>query len=359
MTCRIHLTTSLLSMLALTATAQRPDSVTGELQQTFREVTAVREMADGRALVLDSHERFVYLADFRAGTVRRLGEQGWGDRQYLWPSRLLTIPGDTILVWDAIEGRMHVLTADGASVEVRKSIPQSAVGTRGGAAFVAVMSDSLGRLYRQEQHSRRLIVTRLNETRTAVDTVINVLATRDVSSQLFPSYSRWTVDATGRVAHVLVKPYRVDLYAPNGTATTGSDIPFVPTEVTPAVQKAWLEVLHRPRIIWASQAGGPPGFIESQESQVVYGSWPLVMPPVVGHSFLGFAGDGSLLIERLALPGMPSEYDVVGQRGELVDRFQLAANAQVVATGNRAVYVTVRGPDNRLKLQRFSIRTRR
>src|SRR5688500_14181657 len=99
MTGRIHVTASLLLTIAFRASAQRPDSLTGELRQTFRDVSAVRELADGRVLVLDSHERFIYLADFRTGGSQVIGEQGSGDRQYLWPSRLLLLPTDTALVW--------------------------------------------------------------------------------------------------------------------------------------------------------------------------------------------------------------------------------------------------------------------
>jgi hypothetical protein len=97
MTCCIHLTASLLATLAIPATAQRPDSLTGEVRQTFREVTAVRELPDGRALVLDSFERFVYRADFRTGETRVIGEHGAADVQYFWPSRLLHLAADTAL----------------------------------------------------------------------------------------------------------------------------------------------------------------------------------------------------------------------------------------------------------------------
>src|SRR5687768_9149101 len=91
-------TSLLLAAVASSAVGQRPDSVRGQLRQTFREVTAVRELAHGRALVLDAFERHVYLADFRTGDTQVIGEQGSADRQYLWPSRLLHLAADTTLV---------------------------------------------------------------------------------------------------------------------------------------------------------------------------------------------------------------------------------------------------------------------
>jgi hypothetical protein len=69
-----------------------------------------------------------------------------------------------------------------------------------------------------------------------------------------------------------------------------------------------------------------------------------------------FASGGSLLIERTAMPGQPSEYDVIDEQAQLKDRFELPAGTRIVATGRDVVYVTVRGPDGRLKLQRFTMR---
>ena len=151
MTCRIHLTTLLLSTAALTAAAQRPDSLTGELRQTFRAVTAVRELPDGRALVLDSQERFVYLADFRTGNAQVIGQQGSADGQYLWPSRLLHRSADTALVWDAIEGRLHVVDWAGGEPNIRASIPRSAFGPYLQRPFNPIESDQQGHIYTEVQ----------------------------------------------------------------------------------------------------------------------------------------------------------------------------------------------------------------
>lgn len=208
-----HLGACTTLVVVTTVIAQRPDILKGQLAHTFCEVTAVHELCDGRALVLDSHDRFLYLADFQSETVQRIGDQG-------------------------------------------------------------------------------------------------------------------------------------------------APIPFTPTTVTPAIQKAWLEVLYRPRVVWAALGGGQYGFAGASEPVAEYGSWPPVLPSRLPNSYIGFAGHGSLVVERLALPGIPSQYDVIGARGELVDRFQLAPNTQIVATGNRDVYLTTRGSDGRLTLQRFSVRSR-
>jgi len=353
MTCRIHLTTSLLSTLALTAAAQRPDSLTGELRQTFREVTAVHELPDGRTLVLDSHERFVYVADFRTGETQVIGEQGWSDRQYLWPSRLLSLTTDTTLVWDAIEGRLHVLDRAGGVPGIRRSIPKTDFGPAR-QSFVPVMSDSRGRMYRELPTDDGSALLRWTRGDLQADTIFRF---RRASVQgLVPSSDKWTVSASGVVAYVHASNYRVDLRAPGGNAVLGKPIPYELKQVTPAVQKAWLEVLNQPRIVWAQVRGQPPAFEERTESWVDYGSWPLVLPAITGRDpLVQFASDGSLLIERVSMPALPTEYDVIDERAELKHRFQLPAGTRIVATGRDVVYVTTRGPDRRLTLRRYSV----
>jgi hypothetical protein len=162
------------------------------------------------------------------------------------------------------------------------------------------------------------------------------------------------------VAYVHVSPYRVDFRPPGGPVVVGKPIAFDPRPVTPAIQRAWSDALREPRIMWSQRQGEPPRFTESHDSWVDYtGPWPLVTPAIVGWKpLMQFASDGSLLIERMVMPALPSEYDVVDERAELADRFQLPVGARIAATGREVVYVTTRGADGRLTLQRFSVRRR-
>jgi len=358
MNFRAHFIALLTVAWAASVGAQRPDSLSGELRQTFREVRAIRERPDGRVLILDSHEMIVAIADFRTGMAQQVGLQGMGEREYLWPSRLFPLPGDTTLVWDAIEGRIHVFTESLGVIEPRGTL-KGRISRPDGTPFNPMMSDRQGRLYTIFDQGHTTALLRLDRTTTRLDTVANVPARTVLADQMFPSVDRWIVGENGTVAYVHMEPFGVDLYAPNAPAIRGDPIPFTPTLVSPAIRSALLAWMHKPRPVWTALGGGRYGFVDDTDYPVVdYGAWPLVLPPVLGVGFIGFASDGTLLIERLALPGMPSEYDVVGQRGELVDRFQLAANTQIVATGNRTVYVTIRGSDGRLRLQRFTTRPR-
>lgn len=359
MTLRTLLTPCLLAVWSGYAGAQRPDSLRGQLRQTFREVTAVHETADGRALVLDSFERFVYLADFRTGETQVIGEQGWADRQYLWPSRLLRLAADTTLVWDAIEGRVHVIDWVGGTPAIRRSVHRSAFGPPSQhQSFSPVTSDDHGRMYSSVQLGEGSALVRWSPSEPRVDTILRFRRARQVG--LFPAWDQLIVSSSGVVAYVHVSPYRVDLRAPGANAVVGKPIPFDAMPVTPAVQKAWLEAMHEPKIVWSQRTGEQPRFTETTESSVNYGSWPLVLPAIVGTKpLMQFASDGSLIIERMAMPALPSEYDVIDEQAQLEDRFQLPAGTRIVATGRDVVYVTVRGPENRLTLQRFTVRRQR
>jgi hypothetical protein len=313
----------------------------------------VHELPDGRTLVLDSHERFVYVADFLTGATQVIGEQGWADRQYLWPSRLLRRKADTTLVWDAIAGRIHFLDWVGGEPGIRRSMPKSSF-----SPLSPVESDGLGRLYSEVQIEGGGALLRWSPGALSIDTLFRFQRTK--VDGLFPVGDRWIVSSTGVVAYVHVSPYRVDLRPPGASVVVGKPIAFDPKLVTPAIQKAWMEVLHEPHIVWAQTRGEPPRFEERVEPWVDYGSWPLVMPAIVGRfPLIQFASDGSLLIERVAMPALPSEYDVIDQHAELKDRFELPAGTRIVATGRDVIYLTVRGPDRRLTLQRFTVRRTR
>jgi hypothetical protein len=360
MLCRVCLTSFLLIALAAPVTAQRPDSLTGELRQTFREVRGVLELPDGRVLVLDSHERLVYVADFRTGETTLVGSQGTGEGQYLRPSRLLALKADTTLIWDEVAGRIHVLDWVGGRPGIRRSIPTHLFGPE--HRFTAVASDDRSRLYSEVPIGEGRLLLRWSPGELRVDTILH-MRLREVQG-LFPARDRWVVSPNGVLAYVHVSPYRVDLRVPGAPVVVGRPIAFDPKLDTPAFRSAWSNALREPKISWSRKTGEEPQFMESYDSPVDYtGPWPLVTPAFVAlRPHIQFASDGSLLIERVSVPALPTEYDVISDRAELKDRFELAPGTNIVATGRDVVYVTVRTSESRFRrftLQRFTVRPAR
>ena len=360
MLSRVCVLACVTSVLAAPVAAQRPDSLTGQLRRSFREVTAVQELADDRVLVLDSFERFVFLADFRTGESRVIGEQGMGDRQYMWPSRLLRLADDTTLIWDAIEGRVHVIDWVAGEPGVRRTIPRSSFAPHAERPLFPVASDGVGRMYSELPiGTGGTALVRWSPRDTRIDTVFRF---RQGSLRgVFPSHDRWIVSPTGVIAYVNVSTYRVDLRGPDAAVVAGKPIAFDPIPVTPAVQRAWLEALREPKIMWSQMSGEPPRFTESTDGGLDYtGPWPLVTPAIVARKpLMQFASDGSLLIERTAVAALPTDYDVIDEKAELKDRFSLAPGTRIVATGRDVVYLGVRGLDGRLTVQRFTVRRSR
>ncbi|HET6680105.1 MAG TPA: hypothetical protein VFG84_02825, partial [Gemmatimonadaceae bacterium] len=76
-----------------------------ELADGFTEITHIRELSDGRVLVLDQRESRIALADFMAGTVVQVGRDGDGPGENRSPVLIVPLRGDTTLAWDFIGAR--------------------------------------------------------------------------------------------------------------------------------------------------------------------------------------------------------------------------------------------------------------
>ena len=83
-----------------------------EFTQPFSEVTAIRELRDGRVIVVDGRELKAQVIDFRAGTVATIGRNGDGPGEYRWPRQLYALPGDSSLLPDQAGGRLLIITPD-------------------------------------------------------------------------------------------------------------------------------------------------------------------------------------------------------------------------------------------------------
>ena len=92
---------------------RKPGAPQAEFAEPFSEIGAIRELRDGRVIVVDSRELTAKLVDFRTGAAVTIGRSGDGPGEYRWPSRLYPLPGDSTLLWDASGGRMLIIGPDG------------------------------------------------------------------------------------------------------------------------------------------------------------------------------------------------------------------------------------------------------
>ena len=334
------------------------------LAAEFTLVSAVRELSNGRLLVVDRSERKLIVADWTTGQVVQLGRNGSGPGEYLQPTTLLALGGDSTLVPDSRNGRwllLHGATivatigADAAVIRNGARVPLGAdaqghvitmrpagAQATGRTATPRLDSVSLVRVARAtgrpdtvgmlKGRQVSIVVKGPKDNPTSVDVLVHPLAAGEQAA-LF---------SDGWIAIARVDPYRVEWIGPDGKHIRGEPLPFVRVRLDQREQQAFVERL-------ALHSGGAPRDPKS------FPEWPAIMPPFLMEALLP-APDGRLWIRRPATAANPDPpYDVVDRRGALVARMNPGKNVEIVGFG-RAVVYTVASDDNGIQqLQRRSL----
>lgn len=335
------------------------------LPADFTRVTAVRELADGRVLVVDAGERKLLVADFAKGTATPLGREGQGPGEYRSLGSLYPLANDSTLLVDILGGRWLLLARDsivqtvggdtpalrnGARIPAGADARGAVIATRamgmGGAApaptaMPRMDSTHLLRIARATGRADTVadlasrparIASRGTADRvTAVEITSNPLAAGDVA----------VLFADGTIAVARVNPYRVDWIAPDGALTKGAPLPFTRLSVTTREREA---VLRRE----AEQNGRAPRPVES------VADWPEILPPFLAGAVLP-APDGRLWIRRTPSAADPAtRYDVIARTGALASRVSLPPNEHVIGFGRNTVYTVQTDPDGLQHLRRHS-----
>ena len=115
-----------LTLLPITISAQQPISLgkpDAEFSEPFTQIRTIRELSDGRVLVVDPRDRIVQLVDFKAGIATKVGRTGAGPGEYGLPDRIIALPGDSSAIFDPDNSRCLIITPDFA----HPSVPSWAV----------------------------------------------------------------------------------------------------------------------------------------------------------------------------------------------------------------------------------------
>ena len=78
----------------------------------FSRVSALRELLDGRVVVMNSKERSVYLLNPKTRAGSSIGRQGTGPGEYTRPNGLVSLRGDSLLVADVGNNRYLILARE-------------------------------------------------------------------------------------------------------------------------------------------------------------------------------------------------------------------------------------------------------
>ena len=340
----------------------------------FKSVRAVRELADGRTLVIDSDERALFVVDWSTLQRRAVGRTGNGPGEYQYPGQLVALGADSTLLIDFQNGKWHFLNRDRFTTSLQRddsTVSWFACGSMVGA-------DSMGRLlalrgsrfperYQSYQRSRcgpperaeSLAVilvrrrtgtrdtvalirgpytgestyhTRTATVRTMVYVLPNPLSAGD-QALLFPD--GWT-------AIVIAAPYHVVWHAPGGAVIKGQPLPFAQQRVDDRVKRLAMDDSWPPS----------PHIPKFQTSD--FPAWPAVVPPFLKNALVAMP-DGRIAIKRTTFEAdRKNQYDIVDRRGVLSGVLRLPRNERLIGSGKQFVYVAATDVDEVQFLRRHS-----
>lgn len=346
------------------ATAEAPFS---------RVLAPVRELADGRVVLIDEIERRLAVVDFRDGDTHEIGRVGDGPGEYHRLSGLHALGGDTTLVEDQLARRWIILIGTRPALTVHSGVsgvrfaPQVfGVDRIGRVLDVHVMrfhdTPGLGPPIASRVNAESLLVlvrwrgrgppgsdSAVRLTRR-VDTIRTIrgagrgqtVAWRPVLPGKPPI--RWRLDnpfnvadqallfPDGWIALAFPDPFRVEWIAPNGRSVPGDPIPEQPVPVDDRVKRAAIK--------WKYPKADP------QFDPKELPPWPATLPGFLNDALLA-APDGRLVVQRAFNPrDARLFYDFIDRAGKRTGRLALKPNERIVGFGQRSVYVVATDDDD-------------
>ena len=323
-----------------------------ELDVEFSSIDGIRELRDGRVLIVVARDRVVQLADFVSNTVEQVGRTGSGPGEYRAPIGVFGAPGDSSIVFDGGQSRLLFVDPEG---RLGQSQVVTGVGASSGmiSRFVPRQGDARGHLFATESAIRitaqgesladSVPINRWERHGTAVRPVgyVRVRSLEDRGGALggpsaipFVVGDQWAVALDGRVAIVRWDTYRVELVDPNGRRTTGPPVAVEPIRVTPAIRAEW-------------RAQQPSTVPEPAR-------WPEYLPPFPPLP-ARFAPSGALWVRRHVPAGALPLYDVFDEAARRVYQVRLDAPGEVVGFGRNHVFIARTDEDGLRYLRRAEI----
>lgn len=367
------------------ATAQDVPSVElsgpqAEFSEPFTNLRAVRELRDGRVILLDVQDQTLQLVDFASETLTQVGRQGSGPGEYRLPLALLPLAADTSLVFDAGNARYLLILPDGTP-GASFSLPSPS----GEVSFqVPEASDTLGRIYFGGSVSfsttgggRPIIpdsfpIYRYDRSTSSYDTVGflsrpapesdaggGAIQLQGGSAQLmgvprpqpFAPRDAWAVTADGRVGVARASTYRVEWWLDRATRRVGPSIAVRPIRVTDRDKEAF-RAQGDGRVMIMATPGGSRQVPLPRSEDVTF---PKTKPPFPRDAARA-APDGTLWVLRSRAADDPvATYDVFDENGRLVRRVVLPRTTRLIAFGKDVVYLIRTDEDDLQWLQRYAL----
>ena len=343
---RVKLIALLVVTVAMELQAQNPTQAllapNGRLNVEFSDLTALRELADGRVLLFDRREERLVVGDFPSGSAFDVARKGQGPAEFESVFALVALAGDSTIAADMTR-RWLILIGDSV---VRKMLPEHAALQNASAplgadlngrvlvrAYGAATRDSTPIVLVHRATGQAETIGRYaNEGRRGSAQTPGAGGSFQVRKLPLQTGESALLFADGWVAVVRIDPYRVDWRSAEGNWTLGRPLPMRAIRTTAAEKAAYIT--------------RKPGFRNATD-------WPGEMPPFEAPVTLLASPDGRLLVNRLpTLAESGTRYDVIDRAGNRVTQVVLSAKEHILGFGTRSVYVVATDNDGIQRLRR-------
>jgi hypothetical protein len=323
-----------------------------ELTDIARTRSAIRELADGRVILVESgsHSRLL-VVDFAKNVAEVIGRRGAGPGEYDVVVGAVALPADSTLVLTG-SGRWLFLVGGRIAGTVSRSEQVARTGTVCGGisrSGMVLVCPSAGFT---EDSTERFLVNRA----TGKSEPVAHLAlghepgfppqpaarggTVTYPRAPWKSYEDAIMFEDGWIAVVRFQPYRVDWRHPDGRWLRGSALPVPVVPVTVSEKKAYMDR-------WSEETG------RARQQPEMFEPWPKTVPPTKYLSPLIAAPDGRVLIPRAETVRQPlPSYDVVSRQGKLEAKVVLGPRERLLGFGRRHVYSVATDADGIQRIRR-------
>jgi hypothetical protein len=371
-----------------TRTLSKPDA---EFSEPFTQIGGLRELRDGRLIVVDPRDKVVQVVDMKAGTATKLGREGGGPGEYGLPFSLMALPSDTTAIADILNNRLLLINPDatvGGFVDLNVPPPAGARGEGGGmrmiGASMPTAADAKGRMYvrgapfrmtdQGPQSADSIPMLRWDRKSGKRDTLAwlrlpsnaNQVTSRggrgnqQVMVRMgggppFNGADQMVVAPDGRIAIAHHDPYSVDFVTETGQRVRGQPIRYDRQRISEGHKAEWRERQKSATGLTISNDNGrrsaTMGPAGQQEDPEVWGGE--FMPPFLPvNNTLTFSNDGYLWVQRTGPAGQPPTFDVIDRAGNLALKVVLPKRSRLVGFGNGTVYIARFDEDDLLYLQK-------
>ena len=321
-------------------------------ERGFTKLVGVRELGDGRVILVDEIERLILLLDADLAEGKPIVGTGSGPHEYIVPSHLFPLVGDSSAVLDNPNGRLLILGPDGDPVGVLNFVP--GVGS-------LMESDGQGRFYTQRRIGDSVAVTRWSPSSSALDTVAFFPSLDDRQSTTvggitmqpavppFSARVQWAVAASGRLAIAYPDPYRVEMVIADGVRLKGPVVSVDPLRVSEEHKEEWRGESVR-QVTGNRTLSERAALVRAEQPE----KWPEYLPPFLRYRGMArIAPDGRLWVQRTTAAGDPPTFDVFDPDGQRIEQVTLPYGRRLVGFGERSVYAVSRDELDLEYLERY------